>query len=63
MNGRSASFKNNTELSEIIMEINDLRELVLDSDRPKQNRCGFNFSPLATDPFFQMSMSERRGAL
>ena len=32
-----------TSVSEIIMEINDLRELALDPDRPKQNRWRFEF--------------------
>ena len=42
--------KKHSELSEIIMEINDLREISLGPDRPKQNRRRFNFSPLAADP-------------
>jgi hypothetical protein len=34
----SVSSINDAELSEIIMEINDLRKLALDPDRPEQNR-------------------------
>ena len=50
------------ELSEIIVEINDLRELALDPDRPEQNRWRFNFSPLAAHPIskYQRSRAPKR---
>ena len=36
------------------MEINDLRKLALDLDRPKQDRWRFNFLPLAADLLSQI---------
>jgi len=38
---RSVSSKENAELSEIIMEINDLRRIACDPDRPEQDRRRF----------------------
>jgi len=50
------------ELSEIIVEINDLREFALDPDRPEQNRWRFNFSPLAAHPIpkYQRAKAPKR---
>jgi hypothetical protein len=39
--GRSVSSKNDAELSEIIMEINDLRRVACDPNRPEQHRRRF----------------------
>jgi len=39
--GRSVSSKNDPELSEIIVEINDLRRIACDPDRPEQDRQRF----------------------
>jgi hypothetical protein len=39
--GRSVSSKNDPELSEIIVEINDLRRIACDPDRPEQDRRRF----------------------
>ena len=39
--GRSLFFKNNAELSEIIMEINDLRRVACAPDPPEQDRRRF----------------------
>jgi hypothetical protein len=45
------------------MEINDFGELALDSDRPKQNRWRFHFSPLPMTLYTKLSKSERRSAI
>ena len=42
------------------MEINDLRELALDPNRPKQNRRRLIFSPLATDLLSQIVKERAR---
>jgi hypothetical protein len=42
------------------MEINDLRELALDPDRPKKNRWRFNFSLLAADLLSQVVKERAR---
>ena len=39
--GRSVLWKNDAELSEIIMEINDLRRVAGAPDRPEQDRRRF----------------------
>ena len=55
--------KKSAKLSGIIMEINDLRQFAPGADRSDRTAGGFNFRPLATDPYPQISKNERRSAL
>ena len=61
--GRSVFSKKAAELSEIIMEINDLRRVARAPDRPEQDRRRFATAPFTADLIPKISMNKPYNAL